>query len=73
VRTPERDQPAFNCLLPVLNACRRSQALDAMALTVASVFFMRWCNSSRMSFCSLSADSRSLARPIRQGSAIFEG
>ena len=26
---------------------------EAMALTVASVFLMRWCNSSRISFCSL--------------------
>ena len=26
-----------------------------MALTVASVFLIRWCSSSRISFCNLSA------------------
>ena len=30
-----------------------------MALTVASVFLMRWWSSSRISFCSFSAASRS--------------
>ena len=41
--------------------CKLRRLWEAMAPTVASVFLMRWCSSSRISFCSLSDASRSLA------------
>src|ERR1700730_4896369 len=47
------------CACSVLEALRR--LCEAMALTVARVFLIRWCSSSRISFCSLSDASRSLA------------
>ena len=61
VSPPERQQPAFDRVLCVFGARRTLRRLcEAMALTVASVFLMRWCSSSRISFCSLSDASRSL-------------